>query len=537
MAEDKIEVIGRNEGMTMSAQLWPNMDVFGQVNIMPRLLSPNQLTEIGRDKSVANARQAERTSEQIRSGLDKNVDMVVGPSLLVRPTPDWDIIRGGFSAPATRIAYSNACRAYFNNWAYDNRLISDAEGHYDFGGLMWLAYRNLIGPDGETAGVIGYDEDRAARLGHHWATFVNVIDPDRVQTPGILAGREREMGIFKGRQLDSHGRWEGLYILKRHPSEGTGGLRDYEFVPRETVTGRPMAWHFFEKTQGGAQRGMTSLVTSLRQVQMLDKFDNAQLGSAILNAIFAMFAKSNAAPETIAQRLTPAPRTGKSPADYRLDFYANSRIRFGEHRIAVLPEGDDLSIESVNRAAQDPTAFVNLFLRRFASATGTTFEQLANNWSDANYSAARAALLDLWRTIIRRRVRFAYIASLIYGAVIEEAIERRRIVLPAGAPPFQDFRAAYTRCTWMGPAMGQIDPEKEANANETNLRLKLTNRDILWAEQGRYYYEGFEQYALEVQEAESLGFELDPPLPGAQEAAADPDKTDEPKPAKKKKGD
>src|SRR3546814_2700380 len=59
-----------------------------------------------------------------------------------------------------------------------------------------------------------------------------------------------------------------------------------------------------------------------------------------------------------------------------------------------------------------------------SSSIGISFEQLAKNFSDANYSAARAALLDVWQGIMRLRFWFGqHVLSLIYGAVIEEAWE------------------------------------------------------------------------------------------------------------------
>src|SRR3546814_12380505 len=54
----------------------------------------------------------------------------------------------------------------FRDWAYDSRLLQDAEGHYDFGGMAWLMFRNLTGPDGECAAIIHYEEERATAYRH-----------------------------------------------------------------------------------------------------------------------------------------------------------------------------------------------------------------------------------------------------------------------------------------------------------------------------------------------------------------------------------
>src|SRR3546814_14470403 len=58
----------------------------------------------------------------------------------------------------------------FRDWAYDSRLLQDAEGHYDFGGMAWLMFRNLTGPDGECAAILHYEDERATAYRHRWAT-------------------------------------------------------------------------------------------------------------------------------------------------------------------------------------------------------------------------------------------------------------------------------------------------------------------------------------------------------------------------------
>jgi lambda family phage portal protein len=532
MSEDEAHsghVIGTGGFSTMAARYYPNIESFpGQVLLNPIDLSPRREIEFTRDFAVRAGRHAERMNEHIRSGITKHTDMVVGSALQVQPNPDWDLLPN--FTPEQQTEFADQCRAQFNNWAYDPALTADAEGHYDFGGLMWLAFRNVSGPDAETFGLILEDEQRAAKLGANWATFINVINPARVRTPAAYAAQEMNLGIFQGKQLDEWGRWEGLYVLTHEPFDPLKPgetLDDFIFVPRVDGNGRPQAWHHFEKTRGGSQRGLSALVTSLRHITMLDKFDDATLGAAILDSLMAISVKSNADPQTVRDRLAP-PRAGAvSQWDARLGFYEKAKIRVGGKRIVVLPDGDELKMDGTNRAAQDPTKFVNLFLRRLASVTGTTFEQLANNWSDANYSATRAALLDLWRGILRIRRMFVNVASLIYTAVIDEAIRKGRIQLPESAPPFVQNRYAYCRCSWMGPGMGQIDPLKEAQANDINLRNKTTNRQIIWADDSRDYYDGFEQYATELQEADELStdkgveFRLDMPMPG-QAASNDP---------------
>src|SRR3546814_6364666 len=77
--------------------------------------------------------------------------MVVGSRLTVRATPDFEKL--GITDKEQQKKIKKALEREFRDWAYDSRLLQDAEGHYDFGGMAWLMFRNLTGPDGECAAL------------------------------------------------------------------------------------------------------------------------------------------------------------------------------------------------------------------------------------------------------------------------------------------------------------------------------------------------------------------------------------------------
>lgn len=516
---------------TLAATFYKNLESFpGQLQTIPASVSAKTEAAIARTEAVKGARHIERTSEHVRGGLDRKANMVVGAQLTVRPRINFPLL-GFTKAQAKKL--NDQFVMYWNDWAYDLRMLQDGEGHYDFGGLMWMAYRNLVGPDAETAGVIHYDPKRAAKYHHRWATFVTVVDPDRVSDPDD-ASRYTNARLYKGRELDEHGRMIALHIRKRHPTdthELEDGVDTHVRVPRENVYGRPMAWHWFVKHRGGAQRGMTALVTSLRHATMLDKFDDAQLGAAVMNALFAVYAKSNAGPQAFGQTLAPAATdaSGLSATENaRLGFYEKTKMKVGANRIAVLPHQDSIEFAAVDRAKGDPTPFVDQFLRKFSMALGLSFEQFSNDYSKANYSSARAALLEVWRGVmVERRLFTRHVATQIYSAVIEEAIAKGWIELPENAPDFTLFRSAYCACDWIGPGMGWVDPLKEAQAAEIMKRNKFRSHSSIIGEAGEAWDEVFEQISDEEAYADILGLDLNPVATGTPAAGdgEDNDKT------------
>lgn len=531
-------------GLGASGGLFKNLETFpGQVMFTPPKMSARQEGKRSRADVVRAARNAERTSEFIRGGIDRKTDMTVGVTLRVHPQPDWELLglNDGRDGWKTKKPFAKACQREFENWANDSRLLQDAEGHYNFGGMMWLAARNLFGPDAECAGIIHYDEDRQKEYNARWATFVTILDPDRIETPPTEVDSNvltKGYEVFEGKKLDRHGRMLGFWVANKHPSEGVSSVEEaqHTFVPRETSWGRAMGFHFFIKTRGGQQRGLTALSTIIRTAANVDTLDDAMIGAAIVNQVLSTHIETDSSAGEVGERLAPASSIAAGGAlswDDKLTYYDKAKISIGGTRIPVMPPGDKITMQAVERATGDPTKFRNGFLRQIASALGISFEQLSQNFSDANYSAARAALLEVWRTVLsQRRLFTAHVASLIYAAVIEEAIFKGRIQLPPGAPPFQENRAAYTACAWTGPGMGWIDPQKEANAIKTMLEIKLKSRATAAAEMdGSDYLETFDQIEQERMEAEERGFDLDPAAPGTPGAAAaeaDPNEPEDP---------
>lgn len=523
----------------LGAKLFENIESYpGQVYVTPSLMSPNEELAASRSHAVRAARQVERMSPHIRAGIDKKTNMVVGSHLRVSATPDWR--QFGMTREqgvAWTREWSRKAESLFHSWAYDRRKLCDGEGHDTFGGMMQMAFRNLTGPDGEFAMVIQYDKQRARRYGTPWGTFINVIDPQRISTP-FDADWANNPNVFDGRLLDANGRMIGFWVEKP-TSEKLFSPVQHVFVPRETKTGRPMGVHWFAKHRGAAQRGITQMVNTLKRQQMLDRFDSATLGAAVVAAAMATYIKTKKSAEAVAADLAPgsaAPDPGGLIA--KPDFYKKLNLRIGGNRIPVLDTDDEIEIAAANRQTRDPTSFRNGYLREFAAVLGIDFEQFSGNYSETNYSSARSALVNIWRGIISERNQFCYAGpALCYDAVLEEAIVTGRLPLAPGhtIDDFYLYREAYTRCQWTGPGMGWVDPKKEAEAVQLRLdpTMPVSTLAIEAGNQGLTADELIEQRADEMELMKEAGLIQDPPpqpSPAANQPPANepPERREEP---------
>lgn len=494
-----------------------------------------------RDVAVRAAQDLDRNSEIIRGGLDRKTNTVVGPSLRVNPMPNWRRL-GLTIEQGMELAQQQA--DVFGEWSTDSRCLCDAEGHYQFGGLMWQAFRTLAGPDAEVAGYIGYDAERRTEFNHEWATFVHLVDPARVSSPnGRSDGRiapaqrnhENSWELFRGRELDRKGRMLGIHVRRTHPGDASAERDDneHDYIPRETEWGRPMAFHWFFKRRAGMQRALTSLVTSLRHIKMLDKFDDATLQNAVVSGILATYVKTTMKPEEVAAHLAPAGEEevlgeeAWSEFEHKLDHYEKLDLKIGDQRVPVMGPNDEIKFQRMADAMPNADEFRNGFLRYFASALGVSFEQLSLDFSRANYSSTRSSIIEAWRQVVTERYMFTvHIAKLIYDAVMEEAFALGKIEVPAGAPGFYEARAAYTACSWTGPGMGWVDPKKEADAAGVRKKERMSTLEQENAAQGNNWRDTLDQQAIEKAYAESLGLDYEPAAPG-QQAAAGGDEEDQ----------
>ena len=75
--------------------------------------------------------------------------------------------------------------------------------------------------------------------------------------------------------------------------------------------------------------------------------------------------------------------------------------------MSLLFPGEKIGSVSANRPSANYDGFSSAMLRHVAAGTGLVAQQISQNWSEINYSAFRAAMLEAWKTFHRRRYDFA----------------------------------------------------------------------------------------------------------------------------------
>lgn len=456
---------------------------------------------------VAGARDHARNDGWITGGVQRTVDAVIGSSIRLQSKPDHREL--GITIEEAH-ALGRAIETKWKGFANHPGRWADAARRTNVAGVFARAFRHWV-VDGEALGVVQWRPGRS-----RYATCLQVVDPDRLSNPHEGPDTEALRG---GVHIDPDGAAIGYHLRRAHPGDalfaGVGlDAWTWDHLPRETDWGRPIVIHHYQVERAGQTRGKPPLAPVIDKLRMLTRASNLEMKTFIRDALMQAFITSPYDPELVESRM------GDQLGDYqnqRLEFHSRARISLDGVRVPVLFPGEEPHLLAPTRPSSGFPAFVQTFLRLVASSLGLSYEQLSQDWSGVNYSSARAALLEVWRSFTARRDEF--VAGFIlpfFGAWLEEALDLGDIEPPAGCAAFWEAPAAWLNSTWLGPPKGYVDPEKEAKAAVLRLQAGLSTLESECADQGRDYEEVLHQRKREADLMAELGL----PNPSWAEVAA-----------------
>lgn len=444
-----------------------------------------------RGKVAARVRDLVRNDGWAAGGITRYLDSVVGADLRLSAKPDFRAL--GFDADWAA-EFSDAVESEWRSWADDIQKYSDATRHSAMGGLFSLAFRHKL-MEGDALALSHWLPERGGK----YATTIQVVSPQRLSNP---FGAPDSNALRGGVVRDEFGAATAYYFRNAHPGDsmmmGEGDF-DWTRIERETSWGRPLVIHHFDREESGQTRGVGRLTPVVERLKMLSRYDKVELQAAVLNAILAAYIVSPFDHAMLENVLASGDDAELSAyQNERLEFHDNARVRLNGVRIPTLFPGEDIKGIDSTRPNTAFADFETQALRNVASGIGLSYEQLSADWSKTNYSSARAALLEVWRTFTRDRMEFTRsFCAPIYGLFLEELFDRGLVPLPAGAPDFWEEKTAYCRAKWIGPPRGWVDPMKEAGAAKLRMEVGLSTLEDEAAEQGKDWEEIIVQRARE----------------------------------------
>lgn len=487
-------------------------DLYGQhmAAWSPMLWSPDGELNMYRDRIVSRVRDMVRNDGWASGAVTRILDNAVGANLRPIAKPDYRFLAGATGIKAFdhewAKEFARAVDANWRSWA-DDELghYCDASRNMTFGQMQRVSFRHKL-VDGDALAIMYWLDDRVGYGRARYATAVQLVDPDRLSNPQMNFDQQTMRG---GVEIDPvTGATVAYHIRKAHAGDWFSAAQSvtWERIERETDWGRPIVVHDYDGDRASQHRGGAGIFAPvLQRLKMLVKYDGVELDAAIINAIFAAYVESPFDRELVGEALGDGEHLNLYQQG-RKEFHDETKMLLGNSRIPILFPGEKIATVNAARPTSNFEAFEGAVLRNFASGVGLSAQQVSNNWSDVNYSSARGALQEAWKTLTRRKVDFVSgFSSPIRAAWLEESMEVDDLPLPAGAPAFAQYRGAYARARWLGPPLGWIDPVDERVGAVVGMDAGFQTLEDVCAEQGLDMEEVLEQRAYEIKKFDELG--------------------------------
>lgn len=314
-------------------------------------------------------------------------------------------------------------------------------------------------------------------------SFVLLTDQDRRNWPYKLALQVIEADRVTNRDFGSDTRTMVQGIIKTESGIPRAALvcsrhEGHYLTPQDATwtevqffgarSGRRNLLHLFHKKRPGQTRGIPELAPIIQTIKQFTRYSEAEVDAAVRSAAMAFFAKMDPdAFEELYDQETQSQYIGNAS---RWD----GTVQSGQ-AINLLP-GEDIVSPMQTRPNPNFGTFFEAIMLQVGMTLSIPKEVLTKSFQ-SSYSASKAALLEWWRIVrISREFIESKFCQPIYEEWLAEMVANGRIQ----APGFFDdaaVKAAWCGAKWIGDGPGSIQPDVEASAAETRLRIGLTTLD------------------------------------------------------------
>lgn len=315
----------------------------------------------------------------------------------------------------------------------------DADGQLDFGGIQDLVARTVL----ESGEALIRFRPRFAADGFRVPLQLQVIEPDFLD---IGKTEKTKTGyIIQGVEFDLVGRRIFYWIFPEHPGDVISTSLRGNFASQRAPASEIV--HIYRKKRPGQVRGVPLLAPVMLALRDLDEYQDAERVRKKIEACLTAFIAQPEGGDGPTLGSTTTETGGKRIEEFRPGMVMYGAA--GEKAEFFAPTG-----------AGGYAEYVRQNERVIAAGIGMTYEQLTGDLSNVNYSSHKAGRLSFQAQI--EALRWLCLIPGFLRPVRERFIDA---AFASGAIPQQMYETEYTP-----PAFGSVDPKKDADAVETDLR-------------------------------------------------------------------
>jgi len=478
----------------------------------------------------ARARDMLRNDAFVQGGASLHKDNIVGAQFVLNAKPSSLALFGAVDEE-WEAAFQEEVEELFHLCADSPDNLFDAARINSFTEMVRLAVGiNVMG--GEILATVEWRNND----GRPFSTAIQMVDPDRLSMPMMPYALRMDPNIRGGIRKDNYGVPLSYFIKNTHPNDLKVPFQNpmetwtWTEVPARKPWGRLQVIHIFSQMRAAQTRGVSAMVAALKAMHITHKFRDVTLQNAVTQALYAAAITSDLDTEAVFQRLG----AGSTADDYQAaisnymrgyygvigEFVGNSKnLHVDGVRIPHLPPGTKLDIITPGKGGPLGMEFEQSLLRYIAATLNVSYEQLSRDYTQTNYSSARAAMTETWKAMQAIKKEGAdRFATQIYRLWLEEIIGRDMLkTFPASKSamlygngdgtrqmPLNMKWEALSRCDWIGASRGQIDELKETQAAVLRVQNGLSTYEAEIARLGGDWRKMFRQMARERKMAKEL---------------------------------
>jgi lambda family phage portal protein len=323
---------------------------------------------------------------------------------------------------------------------------------------------------------------------------------------GTTTQAEPGSSIRVGIEFNKAGRKTAYHFFKQNPGEtmffpleGT----QYQRIPASEIM------HCYEVDRCGQLRGEPHMAPVLTLLYEIDQYTDASLVKKKIQQMFSFFVeKVDLTAKTIPSTVdaTDAPNDPNTPIPASPPPGVEN-IVLEPGTIQYLQSGEKMTVPNLP-AESDFEMFMKVQLHKLAQGLGyTSYEQLCGDLEKVNLSSIRVGLLNVRRKIeqFQRNVMISQFCQRVAVRFVKEAVF-------AGVLKLKNYSkdpSQYEKITWAPAGWPWIDPQKDADAALTSIRMGATSLERVVAERGDDIAVVMNQIAADNKRADGLGLVLD----------------------------